>query len=200
MPTLLFVVSTFKIEVPAAFCSWIAEVELAQGKRARVLEPTILGLVSWVIKTGLVENTNEPLPVSSEIAETMPLERLVADIALAPLPITRPVKVLAPVPPLATANCPVQPRVKLAALSKAVVDEAPKVRVTLVSSVLVKAAPVISEPASVALIKLVPSPRRTLPEVAALATLKPVFAFTTPEVTVVWPAEMPVVKYPPPTT
>ncbi len=61
----------------------------------------------------------------------------------------------------------------------------PKVAVTLVSSTLVKAAPVISEPAKVAETKLVPLPRRTFPVVAALATLKPVLALTTPVVTVV---------------
>jgi len=98
----------------------------------------------------------------------VPVIPVMADV---PLPCKSPVKVEAPVPPLATESCPVQPSVRLAARRRAVVGVPPKVRVTLVSSVLVKAAPVMSEPASVAETKLVPSPRRTLPEVAAPFTL-----------------------------
>lgn len=57
----------------------------------------------------------------------------------APVPVIEPFEV--PVPPLATANCPVHPNVKDAAFIKAVDEEPPKVNVTLVSSVLVRAAP-----------------------------------------------------------
>ena len=49
-------------------------------------------------------------------------------------------------PPRVTASCPVQPNVNDAALSSAVDGVPPKVKVTLVSSVFVNAAPVISEP------------------------------------------------------
>ena len=58
--------------------------------------------------------------------------------------------VLAPVPPLVTANCPVQPRVILAARNNDVAGAPPNVIVTLVSSVFVSAAPVTSAPSIVA--------------------------------------------------
>lgn len=85
-----------------------------------------------------------------------------------------------PVPPRATLNCPVQPIVKLAARRSAVAGVPPRVRVMLVSSVLVNAAPVMSPPPRVALTKLVPSPRKTLPTAAAPFTLYPVTALTVP--------------------
>jgi hypothetical protein len=49
---------------------------------------------------------------------------------------------LAAVPPRVNPNCPVHPRVKDAALTNAVVGLPPNVKVTLVSSVFVSAAPV----------------------------------------------------------
>jgi hypothetical protein len=111
-----------------------------------------------------------------------------------------PPKPVTPVPPRVAASVPVQPRVILAARNSEVAGVPPSVRVTLVSSVLVRAAPVISDPASVALTKFVPSPRRTLPVVAAPFTLYPVTAFTVPvneaALEMVWPLIAPLVSVP----
>ena len=108
-----------------------------------------------------------------------------------------PPKPVRPVPPRVAAKVPVHPTVILAARNSDVAGVPPRVKVTLVSSVSVKAAPVMSEPARVALMKLEPSPRRTLPVVAAPATLKPVATFKVPvneaALEMVWPFTVPLI-------
>ena len=64
-----------------------------------------------------------------------------AVIAPVPLPMATPVNVDAPVPPLETDNCPVQPNVNETALINDPFGVPPNVNVTLVSSVLVRLPP-----------------------------------------------------------
>lgn len=52
-----------------------------------------------VVKVGLFANTSAPLPVSSLIIPASPVEVVVAVKAEVPLPMSSPVKVVAPVPP-----------------------------------------------------------------------------------------------------
>lgn len=61
-----------------------------------------------VVRVGAVAKTSAPLPVSSESAVAIPDDSVVAVNADVPLPITTPVSVDAPVPPLATGSSVVQ--------------------------------------------------------------------------------------------
>ena len=93
------------------------------------------------VRFGPVLNTNDPPPVSSVTA--------VARLALDGVPshVATPVPRLEmPVPPRDAARVPVQPTVIDAARLRAVAGVPPSVSVTFVSSVLVRAAPVIADP------------------------------------------------------
>lgn len=105
----------------------------------------------------------------SVVPTTAPDGAATAVNADVPLPTKRPVNVPAPLPPRATDRVPVQPAVMDAALTSAVVGLPPNVSVTLVSSVLVSAAPEIVGEAHVA------SPRQNV----ELLALVPLLRFAT---------------------
>lgn len=100
---------------------------------AGVAFPTpIVEVAFGVVSVGDVEKTMLVLVVPVAPEALYPVMLLNAVIPAVPVPI----------PPRATANVPVQPKVKDAAASSAVLAEPPSVSVTLVSSVLVSAEPV----------------------------------------------------------
>jgi hypothetical protein len=83
---------------------------------------------SYAVFPAFLRNNCEAVPATAVIAPV-------------PLPMATPVKVDAPVPPLATDNCPAQPNVNETALINDPFGVPPNVNVTLVSSVFVKLPP-----------------------------------------------------------
>ncbi len=69
------------------------------GAKIKSAAETICGVLICVVKTGEVPNTKAPLPVSSPITLASPTEVVVAVKGLVPLPSTKPVSEVAPVPP-----------------------------------------------------------------------------------------------------
>lgn len=128
---LFAVASPDRVVPPAAYhANWLISPAL--------ITPDALAVVASVPDVG---NVTFVVPVKLKFDAKNPVKLKLPWVAIVPPSVIVLAPLLTPVPPRVGDNVPVHPRVKEVALSNAVVGEPPKVSVTLLSLLLVKAAP-----------------------------------------------------------